>query len=282
MKKLLQTSGLALVLVLGMSSCRSILPEWYYQVCNMQADQSWVEPGTENDTDQPFSGVNADCRVEYDLWGKGGNLNSYITNNTERNIYVYLPECFVITNGYSNDYYRDEEVQVGAKFVHSPKVVCIPPHATKSLLCKYAINNGLLLDCDFDMFPKKQSAPVKFNETNSPLVVENLISYSYTPDCKELIRWNHKFWLESITNYSWKTLSKKYKYEDCLHKGPWGKYKTEKWTFWKKISPRVFFNTYEKKSTHLWRLKVKNTDKDKISTRKKRTSGRAVWHYEDN
>ena len=141
------------MLALGMSSC-SISSEWYYQVCNMQADQSWVEPGTENDTDQPFSGANADCRVEYDLWGEGGNLNSDITNNTERNIYVYLPECFVITNGYSNDYYRDEEVQVGAKRVRSPKVVCIPPHTTKSLQCKYAINNGLLLDCNFDMFPK--------------------------------------------------------------------------------------------------------------------------------
>lgn len=107
-----------------------------------------------NNTDQPFSGANADCRVEYDLWGEGGNLNSDITNNTERNIYVYLPECFVITNGYSNDYYRDEEVQVGAKRVRSPKVVCIPPHTTKSLQCKYAINNGLFADCNFDMFPK--------------------------------------------------------------------------------------------------------------------------------
>lgn len=44
MKKLLQNSGLALMLALGMSSC-SISSEWYYQVCNMQADQSWVEPG---------------------------------------------------------------------------------------------------------------------------------------------------------------------------------------------------------------------------------------------
>lgn len=59
MKKLLQNSGLALMLVLGMSSC-SKSSEWYYQVCNMQADQSWVKPGTENNTDQPFSGANAD------------------------------------------------------------------------------------------------------------------------------------------------------------------------------------------------------------------------------
>lgn len=279
MKKLLQNSGLALMLALGMSSC-SISSEWYYQVCNMQADQSWVEPGTENNPDQPFSGANADCRVEYDLWGEGGNLNSDITNNTERNIYVYLPECFVITNGYSNDYYRDEEVQVGAKRVRSPKVVCIPPHTTKSLQCKYAINNGLFADCNFDMFPKKQSAPVKFHETNSPLVVENLIAYSYTPDCKELIRWNHKFWLESITNYSENALSKKYEYEDCLHKDSFGGYATGKWTFRTKISPRVFYNTYEKKNTHLWRLKVKNTDKDKTATGKKRKTEREDWHYE--
>lgn len=268
MKKLLQNSGLALMLALGMSSC-SKSSEWYYQVCNMQADQSWVEPGTENNTDQPFSGANADCRVEYDLWGEGGNLNSDITNNTERNIYVYLPECFVIANDYSNDYYRDEEVQVGAKRVRSPKVVCIPPHTTKSLQCKYAINNGLFADCNFDMFPKKLSAPVKFYETNSPLVVENLIAYSYTPDCKELIRWNHKFWLAGITNYSENALSKKYEYEDCLHKNSFGEYATGKWTFRTKISPRVFYNTYEKENTHLWRLKVKNTDKDKSFTVKK-------------
>ena len=173
-----------------------------------------------------------------------------------------------------------ETVQVGAKRVRSPKVVCIPPHTTKSLQCKYAINNDLLLDCNFDMFPKKQSAPVKFYETNSPLVVENLIAYSYTPDCKELIRWNHKFWLAGITNYSENALSKKYEYEDCLHKDSFGGYATGKWTFRTKISPRVFYNTYEKKNTHLWRLKVKNTDKDKTATGKKRKTEREDWHYE--
>ena len=279
MKKLIQNSGLAFMLALGMSSC-SKSSEWYYQICDMQADQSWVEPATENNTDQPFSGANADCHVEYDLWGEGGNLNSDITNNTERNIYVYLPECFVIANGYSNDYYKDEEVQVGAKRVHSQKVVCIPPHTTKTLQCKYAIRSGLLVDCDYDMFPKKQSVPVYFSEANSPLVVENLISYSYTPDCKELIRWNHKFWLRSITNYSEEALSKKYEYEDCLHKNYFGGYATGTWTFREKISPRVFFNTYEKENTHLWRLKVKNADKG--TKEKKKKSEREDWHYEGN
>lgn len=82
MKKLLQNSGLALMLALGMSSC-SKSSEWYYQVCNMQADQSWVEPGTENNTDQPFSGANADCRVEYDLWGEGGNFVYLVVKHDE-------------------------------------------------------------------------------------------------------------------------------------------------------------------------------------------------------
>lgn len=61
----------------------------------------------------------------------------------------------------------------------------------------------------------------------------------------------------------------KYEYEDCLHKNSFGVYASGTWTFRKKIPPRVFYNTYEKENTHLWRLKVKNTDKDKSFTVKK-------------
>jgi len=47
------------------------------------------------------------CKVSYNLWGKGGNIGFQFFNKTDKNIYLNLEESFFILNGVSYNYYRN-------------------------------------------------------------------------------------------------------------------------------------------------------------------------------
>lgn len=46
-----------------------------------------------------------DCRLVYNLWSDGGNMNFLITNKTDKNLFLVMPKSFFILNGVANDYY---------------------------------------------------------------------------------------------------------------------------------------------------------------------------------
>lgn len=50
---------------------------------------------------------NADCKVTYNMWSEGGNLNFLFTNKTSSNLYLVMPMSFFVLNGIANDYYSD-------------------------------------------------------------------------------------------------------------------------------------------------------------------------------
>lgn len=53
--------------------------------------------------------TNNDIDVSYNLWGESGNGFFIIKNNTDKNIFVILPESFMIKNGNALDYFNDSE-----------------------------------------------------------------------------------------------------------------------------------------------------------------------------
>lgn len=296
----LQYLFLGAVTMLCLASCSQ---DAYYQVCDMQADASLQKNTAEGmASEQGFVAQNTDCKISYDFWSKGGNLDFDVQNTSDRNIYFYLPECFTVINGRAQDYYVDAEygstvsrgvsegVSVGVSktysmlggvpslatlgkgasslavassaqtvHVHAPVYVCIPAHSSKQISCPVSICSSVFLDCDYEMFPKKESNPITFTEESSPLVVENRIAYGYTPDGKNLVRLNHKFWLSKLVNYKdCDDIYNKVQLVDCFSKSNhWNASSQVIKKYCKMSASSSFYNTYSKSNTHLYRVETK-------------------------
>ena len=81
----LQHLFLGAAAVLCLASCSQ-----YYQVYDMQADASLQKTAEGVTSGQGFVAQNTDCKISYDFWSKGGNLNFDVQNTSDRNIYFYL------------------------------------------------------------------------------------------------------------------------------------------------------------------------------------------------
>jgi hypothetical protein len=58
-------------------------------------------------TDNSLIYEDENCKVLYDFWGEGGQVDFLIYNKTSENIYVNKEKSFFICNGIAYDYYRD-------------------------------------------------------------------------------------------------------------------------------------------------------------------------------
>ncbi|MCF6183860.1 MAG: hypothetical protein L3J56_04385 [Bacteroidales bacterium] len=88
----------AISMVLLMTSCA---PTSFYQLYN-------VKPITESITNTDeiiFEDEN--CKVSYNLWANGGNIDFNFYNKTNSNIYVKLNESYFILNGFAYDYFKN-------------------------------------------------------------------------------------------------------------------------------------------------------------------------------
>lgn len=283
----------ATAVVLSLSSCKT--SDIYYQVCEMQADASLQKVQNEGVTSEAaYAEKTSDCKISYNFWAKGGDLSFELQNNSDRNIYVYLPECFAIINGTAHDYYQNltysytegssataakgSSVSASSVFkyahtpylgtaqasssaalsslksqsyqVNAPIYICIPAHSSKTIDCPISMCNGAILDCQHPVFPHKATEPVTFTKESSPLVIENRIAYSFSPDGKNLVRLNHQFWLSKYTNYSEKGIFNKETWYNCLETGGFSSSK-EVQTF-VNSSSHSFYNEYDKSTTAIY------------------------------
>jgi len=83
--------------VLLMSSCA---PAVYYQVYKVQPVNNLSESNN-------LIYEDANCKVVYDFWGKGGNAGFLLYNKSDKNIYINMEESFFVRNGIAYDYYQD-------------------------------------------------------------------------------------------------------------------------------------------------------------------------------
>lgn len=89
----------ALSAVLLTTGCSTVE---YYQVYEVQAPQLKQE-------NQSYVSENQSVKVTYDFWENKGAVKFTVQNKTDKNIYLYYPECFYVENGYSRDYYDGKE-----------------------------------------------------------------------------------------------------------------------------------------------------------------------------
>jgi len=231
---------------------------------------------------------NADCVVSYSLWGEGGNLSFVFQNKTNQNLYLIMPQCFLIHNGRALDYYDNNtytysitkgssdvvsaqaslygytshydhwhpaSVTRGAAIAASqsstnsvsykaPQTICIPANSAK-VIDGFKLSNTVHLECDAtkNNFPKRTSQFITYDETNTPLSVNNVIVYSNNPQGKNYHKIENKFWVKTFTNYSEKAALDSYKEHDCTT----GK-DIDKKAF-KMSQPNRFYNIYNRNTS---------------------------------
>ena len=79
-----------------LTSCKTT----YYQVYDVQSLDAKQDGNV-------LTYENADCKLTYNLWSEGGNMNFLLTNKTSNNLYLVMPMSFFVLNGIANDYYTD-------------------------------------------------------------------------------------------------------------------------------------------------------------------------------
>jgi len=176
-----------------------------------------------------FKSENSDLILNYNFWGFGGDLNFTITNKSDDPIFIDWEHSNFVFNGYSYDYFNNEETMsltsVGVyegksisglvdldysistitpgvqnnsqsmsasyssgTFSKEKKNVQIPP---KSYLQAKVVN------LDFPWLKMKDDN-VKFNKSNSPLIVRTYLGYSKTKDFEELQYIDNEFFVENV------------------------------------------------------------------------------------
>lgn len=212
MKKLF----LIIISILIFSSC-SINK---YQVYETSSDSVNIE----NDS---FLFKNDDLTLKYDLWSKGGNLKITIINNSNQNININLDKSFFILNKYAYDYFKNREYKteqltnnsinydyISHKYIvtnnitigttngvtfKEKSVMSIPANSIK-VIEEYKISNQIIECCEKRITDtKKIDVFGEYTKENSPIVFENIISYSKENGNSQIVR--NTFWVSKITNY---------------------------------------------------------------------------------
>jgi len=183
---------------------------------------------------------NAECRISYDFWGKGGDAGFTIYNKTSEPLTVNMDKSFYIVNGNAYDYYQartftnatsetkaayastylyklnmasSSAVSSGhsTAYVERPEVT-IPAKSSKSFR-EYKINLLYFAHCDLAKFPKKrQIKSVHFASSDSPFTFSNSITYQVNGKMMTTV---HDFYVHEITNLPSREEVKKVRMEKC-------------------------------------------------------------------
>lgn len=80
-------------------------------------------------------------------------------------------------------------------FIVNKKIICIPPKTMKYI-------SGYVIElARYDGFSNEEKI-IEFNRQNTPLVIRNIIEYSFDKDCKQTYVINNDFWLSKIEECS--------------------------------------------------------------------------------
>jgi hypothetical protein len=217
------------LIAVTMSSC--ITSESFFQVYKTTTESNIAMK------DKVLAYEDNNCKVVYNQWGDGGNIGFLFFNKTESNIYLNLEECFFISNGIANNYFKNRvytfssntgsaqsvgKSMTGLNYLqliqtnsaaantmssngksissNEEKIVCIPALSSKEIK-EYNIKESLYRDCDLFIHPtKKQINTLYFTTVNSPLTYSNRIEYK-VGQMGTPIKFENKFYISEITNY---------------------------------------------------------------------------------
>ena len=189
----------------------------FYQVYTMESDLE------RNST--MMAHLDEDCEVIYDFWAPGGDASFTFFNKTDKEIVLDLSRSFFVKNGIAYDYAEDinifaptttldgkEGVQSVASSVGNRKAVIVPPH-TARVIKGYKMKSGTFyVFADEELSaPRKSSDVVSYTFANSPLRVENRITYMLDGETKVV---TNTFFLCAVQNYAYSSIVEEEIYTD--------------------------------------------------------------------
>ena len=263
MKKYCSIFVLMGVVLTCLTSCKST----YYQVYSVKGEQC-------NQDSKWLSYQNEDCKIAYDLWSENGAVVFAFQNTTDSDIFINMRQSFYICNNVANCYYSGlsheyKSFQMGSVSgtltkasvfkiasmtesvskgnsqsvrIQEQEVVCVPSKSSL-VFYKFAINPPVYRDCIKTSDSPADSVNLRtFQKENSPIVINNRISYSFDKDLKTQKQFDNVFWLNSVDNYSEKFATKKVKkIVDCEKVNA---------TYFKVAAPNKFYKAYKAKTTY--------------------------------
>jgi hypothetical protein len=193
---------------------------------------------------------NNDLVIEYDFWSRNGFTDFKISNTSDSLIYLDLELSHFVMNGLASPYYTNQVQMESNAYVSSrinsriygyssngvkyetsntlipSKILIIPPQTHKMVK---GFNIALLYKaCNLKHF--SDSSSIRFNDTISPVVIQNLFYYTKESTTKTLSSFENELSLNRVINVNQsKFYSFDYKY-DCnqkasVYKFPYSKYK---------------------------------------------------------
>jgi len=222
------------------------------------------------------------CKVFYNLWGDGGSVGFQFYNKTEINIYLNLEECFFISNGVANNYFKNRvytystntgstqsvaKSMTGINYLQliqtnnasvnvmssngrsisskEDNIICIPA-LTSKIIKEYSVTETPYRDCDLLRNPnKKQIKTLTFEKGNSPIVFSNRIEYK-VGQTGAPIKFENRFFVSEITNYPKSEIIES---KDDKYCGEVISTTNEKIEYFKNVSPDKFYIKYSWSST---------------------------------
>lgn len=169
------------------------------------------------------------CIVTYNLWSNGGDMGFIIFNKTQGDLKLHLDNSFFILNGVAHPYFqnrtftkstshgiavssgsvsnsvkgrRSESIGLSSSssvaYNEQPEIII--PGGTQIVISEFLVTSGRYVDCDLPKFPKSGAkAFLKYDESDSPFVFSNLLTYSTV---KDTVRFENKFFVNEIGNYA--------------------------------------------------------------------------------
>lgn len=195
------------VTALLMSSC---VTTSYYQVYKVKSELK--------ENNKNFVYEDEVCKLTYDLWEGNNNFSYTFENKSDKDIYIYLPNCFVLKNGTAYDCFTDREstyktflsvvdnnlTQTKVMVQYTDKqlpVIVIPSGAKKILNTNQNLFDRIIYMCDNDFdFPSEETQEVVYTQETTPLVFINRIAYSFEKEATEYNYIDNKFWISGYFN----------------------------------------------------------------------------------
>ena len=145
---------------------------------------------------------NTDLAVSYDLWSEGGQVLFNVYNNTDKIIYLSVPESGMIVNSDTVSYFRKKD-HIHAR-EYTVRTLFLPQENKFSdLILKIEPSEQKTLEAfhiNWDWFKiKKPNRHIQYSKDTSPLQFSQFLTYSFDADLKEKTKLHNQFWTSKIT-----------------------------------------------------------------------------------
>jgi len=214
-----------IIISLLVTSCTTLIP--YYQVYKTNTPTDITKKGND------LIYEDSNCKIYYNLWGTGGNLNFQFYNKTDEELQVHLDKSYFILNGVAHNYYKNrtyatsvatsKENSTSSLYyyrstgtssaktttitIQEENIISIPPKTSKRISENYIISKKRYKNCDLAIYPSKKEgkSSLSFDKSDSPFTFSNRISYSLK-SLAELQVLEHQFYVSEIINLTEKEM----------------------------------------------------------------------------